>query len=305
MKLSDLLKVRDDLLALDLYPTKESHRLLEMQARAINFTGLALDPAPLLKSFSELPRAAEQIEQQRSLIVSNLEAAIYQRKQEYFSDCELKFVNPREIDARTNREVRKLDVSDSVRSIVKSRLGQYLTWETAGLEIGPGDGTWTNELVAQDPLYVVDVHDEFLRATVSKFPQEYRNRIRPYKTDGINFNDLPKSQMGLIFAWNVFNYFTRSYADRVLGQVKRLLRPGGVLIFSYNNADRYQSAQLFESGQASFLPKRELNDLIRNHGLEIVANFDYQPCISWIEVRMPGELSTNRAGQTLARVSFK
>jgi len=152
---------------------------------------------------------------------------------------------------------------DSTRSEVLVKSRSYTDWRYPVLEIGPGDGTWTEHLIAGDPLYIVDLHQEFLDNTLNKFNPVYRNRGRSYivGAHGIadtDFSLLPQGQFGFIFSWNVFNYYPLEYTKLMLTQCMGLLRPGGVMMFSYNNCDVVQCAEYAEKGLASWMQKELL-----------------------------------------------
>ena len=154
-----------------------------------------------------------------------------------------------------NRQYRTLKMFPNTIQDIVSRLHYYVSWQHPGLEIGPGDGQWTPHLVAMDPLYLIDVHQEFLNNTVNNFQEPYRSRLRPYLIKHASLHTLPTEQFGLIFSWNTFNYFNLRFIEHYLGNLMPLLKPGGVIMFSYNNCERYECTQLFERDFMTFVPE--------------------------------------------------
>ena len=211
-------------------------------------------------------------------------------------------------DAQTEREDRPLPMREETISEVISRIGQYADWRYPGLEIGPGDGIWTPNLVACDPLYVVDIHQEFLDSTRSKFNQEYQQRIRTYHIDRFATHDhdlsqLPIGQFGFVFAWNVFNYFPLENLKEYLQEIHRALRPGGVCMFSYNDGENPVSVEYAENGWMSYMPKTLLISMCENLlNFEVLHVLDREDNISWIELRKPGTLTTVKAHQALGEI---
>jgi organic radical activating enzyme/SAM-dependent methyltransferase len=200
---------------------------------------------------------------------------------------------------------RILPLSDTTREIISAQIANYSSWEYPGLEIGPGEGVWTEQLVACDPLYLVDIHQEFLDKTLRKFNESYQKRLCSYLTDETTLSMLPQNQIGFVFSWNVFNYLTADLIDEYLSEIFNVLRPGGICMFSYNNAERFHSAEFVESGFMSYMPKTLLVDLIHKHGFNVVKLQDLQESVSWVEIQKPGVLTTIKAHQVLGAIIEK
>lgn len=203
---------------------------------------------------------------------------------------------------------RQMSINDSERSIITNVIRGYTDWRFPTLEIGPGDGVWTESLVAADPLYIVDRHQEALNLTLSKFNSVYRNRVRAYltgthaKLDDFDFTFLPKNQFGFIFAWNVFNFWPYKETENVLTQCYDLLRPGGSIMFSFNDCDFPAGAKFAESGYMSFLNKKMLLTVFNKLGFELKQFTSLNQNINYVEIIKPGLLTTTKRHQTLGRI---
>lgn len=208
-------------------------------------------------------------------------------------------------DPDGERAMRQMRMHPETKETVVAVIGRYADWQYPGLEIGPGDGTWTGNLVACEPLYIVDIHTEFLESTRIKFNERYQNKLRTYLTKETNLDMLPQNQFGFVFSWNVFNYLTTDLIDAYLTEIYKVLKPGGVLMFSYNNADRPGCAALVETGFMSYMPKSLLIELAIKKGYEIIAAQDLEETISWVELRKPGVLSTVKAQPIVGHVGKK
>ena len=254
------------------------------------------------QAFTETFLKMSVIKHQVNALVSEIDAEIA------LLDSEYKLISKQDnsihmnASVKVNREDRELLLHPEVKEIVLGRLATYTNWQNTGLEIGPGDGEWTKNLVAMDPLYLVDVHDEFLNATRQNFPQTYQHRLRLYKIDSIDLSALPEKQFGFVFSWNVFNYFDLDTIRQYLIEIKRLLLPGGVIFFSYNNCENYKSAEMFEGHYMSYVTNRDLTKIVKELGFEIIKSMEEPTLVSWMEIKLPGELTSNRAGQTLAKI---
>ena len=204
-----------------------------------------------------------------------------------------------------NRNFRQLEMSDDTFDIVRGRIGTYTDWKYPGLEIGPGDSTWTKMLVASDPLYVVDYNDEFLASTKASFNERYQGRLRCYLNNGYSLYMLPQNQFGFVFSWNMFNYLSFNQINHYLREIHNVLRPGGGCMFSYNNGERALSALRSEEQLMSFIPETILKKVVRKHGFTDIKTENLDSTISWIEFRKPGELSSAKAAQAVGKIILK
>lgn len=212
---------------------------------------------------------------------------------------ELRYASPERI-----REIRTMYIPNGVDEIIRTAIDLYVDWRYPGLEIGCRDGEYTKYMVGCDPLYITDVHQEFLDNTMSKFPPEYQRRLRPYQIREMDLSMLPENQFGFIFSWNFFNYLTLDSIYNYLTQCMKLLRPGGTLMFSYNNADMPAPAAYADSYFMSYVPKSSLIPMCKNLGFEVVSSTDLEPAVSWVELRKTGELKMIKAHQVLGEIKW-
>lgn len=212
-------------------------------------------------------------------------------------------------DIATERSTRVSNLSSDVTDRVLTRIQTYSDWHYPTLEIGPGDGIWTKHLVAADPLYIIDIEQEYLDSTVNQFNEIYRKKIRTYLTgphagkSEFDYSDLPIGQFGFIFSWNVFDYFPYYETQQVLQQCSKLLRPGGTLMFSFNNCDTVNAVQFVEIGFKSWMNPALLAGLCSQHGLEIIHIEQLNDTVAWVEIKKPGSLTTVKAGPALGKIS--
>ena len=94
---------------------------------------------------------------------------------------------------RTNR---RISLGADIEQDVKTRILNYTNWRYPALEIGCRDGEWTQFMVAADPLYIMDRHQEFLDAAKNQFPSAYQRRLRTYQMINHDLSVLPQNQCG-------------------------------------------------------------------------------------------------------------
>lgn len=206
-------------------------------------------------------------------------------------------------NARTNRHVW---FTDETNNKIIASIGKYTNPKYAALEFGCGDGYWTKYLVTADPLYIVDYDQEFIDSASSQFPSLYQNRIRKYLfghhgLDRYGFNILPQKQFGYILAVNNFDFLTLDRVHIILRHFFDLLRPGGVVLFTYNNCEEPSNVRFVECGFKGYATKTGLEDFCKSMGFEILNSFNNTET-SLIEIRKPGELKTVKTHQALGEI---
>ena len=92
--------------------------------------------------------------------------------------------------------------------------------------------------------------------------------------------------------------------ERYLKQIITLLRPGGALMFSYNNAEMPASASYADSYFMSYATKTQILDMCEKIGFELITSIDLEPAISWIEIKRPGKLKLIKAHQVLGEIKY-
>ena len=306
MKLHDIVELRESLK--DAYPLDTIHRELDSIVENLSIIqtkygedysfrlGEVLSKIGEVRASLSIPLA--KISDVRAIIDKDLHDATEKFRAENYQD-ELRYARPERI-----REIRHLYIPNGVEEIVRKSIDLYVDWRYPGLEIGCRDGEYTKFLVGCDPLYIMDVHQEFLDSTMNGHTPEYQARLRPYLIENMNLGALPPNQFGFIFSWNFFNYLTLDSIYRYLVQSFELLRPGGTLMFSYNNADMPAPAAYADSYYMSYVPKSKLIPMCKQCGFTVTSSTDLDPAVSWVELAKPGELKMIKAHQVLGEIKW-
>jgi SAM-dependent methyltransferase len=201
---------------------------------------------------------------------------------------------------------RKLLIDAESENIMRARLKSHADWRLPGMIIRPRTEDYINDMVALDPLYLVDHDQELLRPSIEQYLPEYQRRLRAYTiNDYIErpiFKNFPKGQFGVIFAYNYFNYKPLSIINDYLAEMFQLLRPGGVLMFTYNNCDLWHCVSFAEKNYMCYTPGVRIWDLAREQGYTVTFEHNGLLDAKWIELRKPGEITSIRGGQSLAKI---
>ena len=202
------------------------------------------------------------------------------------------------VDAEFHRKAEVITIAKETEKKVKACIGKYIDWRYPGLEIGPGDGKWTNNLVGCDPLYLVDIHQMFLDSTKKMFNKQYQHRLRTYLTDETDLSMIPRSQIGFAFSWDLFHYLPLEVISTYLNEIFAVLRPGGTFMFSYCDGERPTPMHRVEDQFMRYTPKAMVVNIAKKAGFIGIETFDEEFMISWMEIHKPGILTSNRAAQT-------
>ena len=204
---------------------------------------------------------------------------------------------------------RRADISDETEKFYHTRITRYTDWHYPAMIIRPGRETFIQSMVACDPLYLVDDKYDLLTPAMSMYNETYQRRLRPYVIKESIEEDilgkLPNNQFGLVFAYYYFNFKPFEVIKKYFEEIYTKLRPGGALVFTFNDCDRAKGVAMVEKHFCCYTPGGMLRDLAESIGFETVFSWNDDSPSTWLELRKPGELTSLRGGQTLAKIFAK
>ena len=212
---------------------------------------------------------------------------------------------------RINNEIlsRNLNVLESAKNTIVSRILSYADWHYPAAIIRPGHEDFITHLVANDPLYLIDEHKDLLLPAMNKFNQQYQNRLRPYVIDestGTNIlNRLPDNQFSFFLAYNYFDYKPLDIIKIYLEEIFEKLRPGGTLGMTFNDCDYTGAVSRVENCTGCYTPGRMIVEHCAKIGYTEIFKLASNESSTWVELQKPGCLSSLRGGQTLAKIHHK
>lgn len=251
----------------------------------------------------DISRQLCETEKQIDELIQNIQFKINSLATKFFSENYVLEFKKNIDEVRNHRTITK---NEEFESGLIQRINLHSNWQYPALEIGCRDGEWTKYLVASDPLYIADDFSEFLSSAVQQFPDLYQGRVRKYLIeDHYKIKNLPTNTFGLIFSYNFFNYLSLDSIKQFLLQSMTWLRPGGKIIFSYNNADLPSAASYAENFFMTYVPKSILVPMAESIGYTTTFTYDDDPAYSIVEFQKPGELKSIKLSQVSGEIKSK
>lgn len=199
---------------------------------------------------------------------------------------------------------------DTVKNYIEGRIMMSTDWHHAAMVIRPGQGQWLRTMVSCDPLYILDIRESLLSAATEQFNPDYRRRLRRYvlrenDRDGRVLRDLPDAQFGFCLALDFFHFKPFELIKCYLTDIYHKLKPGGVLALTFNDCDHPGGVELAERSWMCYTPGGMLKTLAVSLGFEIRQTYQIANSNTWLELKRPGVLTSNRGGQSLAKIIAK
>jgi hypothetical protein len=210
---------------------------------------------------------------------------------------------PEAIDLHRNKPTQ---LDKETETIFRSRVAVHNNWLYPAMIIHPMAEPFMQDMLANDPLYLVDESHYLLEPTLAQWNTTYRNRLREYHIEE-NFDQpildkLPDGQFVFCLVYNYLNYRPYELIKTYLSEIYQKLRPGGVLAMTFNDCDRYQAIQLVEQHVTCYTPGSLVKGWAEYIGFEKIFEYQDDSASTWIEFQKPGDLTSLRGGQALAKI---
>lgn len=226
------------------------------------------------------------------------------------------------------QQAGSLPTNTEFEELISTKIGSYCNWQYPALmfcryptertiESSAGNQTFpvlrdrATAMVAGEPLYLLgDIKQ--LTGAIDHFPNDFQRRLRLYNFVNDDFSCIPQAQFGFVLCWDYFNYLTEELIENYLQAIIRLLRPGGSILFSYNNCEYLDSVRLAENQQATWSSEKDIIGLLEKVGFIFKKTNNHQLLndtgnitISFIEATKPGELDTIKKHPTMGTIHQK
>lgn len=200
---------------------------------------------------------------------------------------------------------RRLTLSDDERAHVLACItnSQDVGWP--GLIVRPGNQDWITSFTTY-PTYVLDYTAEQIQEGIAHLPGVTQDRLCKYtisETLGRTIMpQIPRDQIGVSVLWFFLNFRPWEIVRKWLDELWQVTRPGGRVMFTYNDCDQAHGVALYESGYMSYTPGHRIRSHAISLGFEIVEDWHPTADLAWMILKKPGSLITSRACYPLAKV---
>jgi len=157
--------------------------------------------------------------------------------------------------------------SDSWKSsVIKCVLRRYLPEHVRVLEIGPGAGRWTAELIEHNNSYVgVDISASCVEVCRKKFSGHLSASF--VVGSGSDLRAIPDKSIDALWSFDVFVHINEAEVSAYAQEFKRVMKPGATGVVHHGGVGGAAG------GWRSNVTRSSMLDLLRGHGFEIVDSF--------------------------------
>jgi hypothetical protein len=303
-KLSEIISYKDSIL--ELLPNRTINDTDSVLANALSFidSEYATDVSSLEKSYNKVVDSLKEFEESFDIHLKSIEQEITDLEKEYFErSYEIYSSTLNDSDEYVLQRSNPLTIDNTAD--YEKRIKMYSGWQYPALYIRPKDNKTIDSIVSCEPLYIADHTLGLLDPVKQLWTKEYQARLRYVLIDDNSdqiFKSMPASQIGLIVATDFFNYKPFEIIKKYLVELLEILRPGGVVMFTYNNCDLPGPVQNVEKSFNCYTPGKLIKSLAESIGYEVLYSNATPNGLNWIELKKSGEIVSLRGGQALAQI---
>ncbi|MFN0206361.1 MAG: class I SAM-dependent methyltransferase [Planctomycetota bacterium] len=148
--------------------------------------------------------------------------------------------------------------------ILKWTLERYLKPGMRVLELGPGGGRWTHEILKYNPsrLVLVDLAEKCIELCKQRFSDI--SNIEYYLNDGRSIPVVADKSIDLIWSFDCLVHVERDDIAAYFQDFRRILAPGGIVILHYATIDRAHGEDPKKGWRSDFTSKDMLNAVMHH-----------------------------------------
>lgn len=196
---------------------------------------------------------------------------------------------------------RQQQIDPVFMEIIRSEIGFLSDWRYAGLELNPSNGVLTRSMLACDPFYVYNGTLTDTEEIKSKFNNFFAEKRLFFYDD---FDKLPRNGIGLATCINYYEFLPLDPIKEHLRNVFNLMMPGGQYVFTYSDCELEPGLDLLtgQDGYRCYNTKTLMESLAYSVGFDIVSSSNYKEVHSWMVVKKPGDLTSQKLSAPIVTI---
>lgn len=182
----------------------------------------------------------------------------------------------------TNDTREKFHVSNYMLNEVAVGTGLADIWKFPTCIVNAQFSHMVEQVLAGDVVYLIDVDADIIQKQIDNVNPAVQSRMKSHKindwhnieldqyisaTQQHNRWGLPLGQLAIVLVSGIFERFNLEMIGVALGQLKPLLRPGGKLFVTVNNADSPAGANNIAIKANGYVTETKLRKLVEQQGL--------------------------------------
>lgn len=197
---------------------------------------------------------------------------------------------------------RRMEVNEDFFEHINTQIGKYSDWRWAGIDMNPGHGKFTHQMLACDPFYVYDNDNTDIEKVKNKFNDFFSERRLMAYSD---VETLPINSIGLAINICEFEFLPMDPIKDKLRTVFNILMPGGHFIFTYNDCEKRQSLEQCAYDYRSYNTKTLMESLAYSIGFDIEQSNCINDIDSYMVVKKPGNINSIKLSAPLVSIDKK
>ena len=207
-------------------------------------------------------------------------------------------VRKNDASVAVERQVNQEETLPEFVKEMKNSISNYCDWRWAGVDLNPGNGLYLKSMLASDPLYLLKKFADV--TSVKKRFNKFFSEKRLYFYDDLQ--TLPQNQLGIAININSYEFMPMDPIKENLEQVYKILRPGGHFVFTYNDCNKEKNLSFCVGGYRSYNSEEMMANLVNLKGFDIVTAECYREANSWMVVKKPGDLTSQKLSAPLVKI---
>ncbi|MEK7649219.1 MAG: class I SAM-dependent methyltransferase [Patescibacteria group bacterium] len=181
------------------------------------------------------------------------------------------------------KKYSNLDPLQWKNKLLNNVLRKYIAPGSTVLEIGPGGGRWTQELLPlSQRLIIVDISEKVLEICRERFRDA--TTLDYHLIDEICMDFIPDNSINAIWSYDVFVHINTSDTENYIREFQRILKPGGYALIHHSGTyTTYDEEWLRKSAFRSYVDGALFKYFIEKNNLTLLEQ-------SGSFVHLPGDL---------------